>query len=462
MYHRILLLIVLFCSPYLWAFDFGKIPPEEVSVYIQDLQTGKALVSHRADTAVNPASVMKLVTTFTALRSLGSDYSWQTEWKSDAPVKNHILEGDLYWVGSGNPVLDQNDLLDVQSQLAARGIRHIRGQLVLDRQIWSNNGSAEDFDADSAETFATPPDPHMLAYKVVWLKPERNEQGITTVTLNPPLPEVPQQYNIGLYPSAAGCPSLKSYLNARYQNGTLVAEGRIPEPCLGQEMFVNMLDSTDFAARSFINQWRANGGTINSSFRIGITPKHATTLAVNHSKPLSDVLSDMNKNSNNIIARSIFLTLGNLHSKQGDTVADARAEVRRQLAQANIDDEALVLENGSGLSRRERVSARMMGEILAQAYHSSFQKIFIDSLPIGGYDGTLKNRFKNATQSLHLKTGTLKNVRALAGYRLPQTSGEHPLAIVLIVNSEQAGNYPSEMDSLLSTWLQTAQTTVMP
>ena len=117
------------------ALDFGRIPPEEVALYVQDLHTGQVLLQHRADASVNPASTMKLVTTFAALRALGSDYRWHTEFKSDAPVRDGVLQGNLYWQGSGSPVFDQPDLQDMQAQLRAQGIRHIGGQVVLDRSV---------------------------------------------------------------------------------------------------------------------------------------------------------------------------------------------------------------------------------------------------------------------------------------------------------------------------------------
>ncbi|MDO5638301.1 MAG: D-alanyl-D-alanine carboxypeptidase/D-alanyl-D-alanine-endopeptidase [Neisseria sp.] len=449
MFRPLILTALLLLAGHAAALDLGRMQADEVAVYAQDLTTGEVLASHRADAAVNPASTMKLVTTFAALRALGDDYRWLTEWKSAGAVKGDTLDGDIYWVGSGNPVFDQNDLLDMQNQLRAQGITRINGQLVLDRGIWSSSGSADDFGDDAAEAFATPPDPQMLAYKVVWIRPERNEAGDTVVTLNPPLPDIPQQTRITVYPDAtAACPSLKPYLSARYQRGTLSFQGRMPESCLGQETFINMLDPQTFAGKSFVNHWRAAGGEIGDGWRSGHTPAQAATVAANQSKPLADALADMNKQSNNVIARSLFLTLGERHGRT-HTPQNAQAEIRRQLAQAGISDEALVLENGSGLSRRERVTARMLGDILAKAYRSPFQTAFTDSLPVAGGDGTLKNRFRQIGSPLRLKTGTLKNVRALAGYWLPPTPEQHPLSLVVIVNSERSGAYLADLDKLV-------------
>ena len=134
---------------------------------------------------------------------------------------------------------------------------------------------------------------------------------------------------------------------------------------------------------------------------------------------------------------------------------NAEAAVRRALRSAGLDDETLVLENGSGLSRRERASARFLGEMLAVARRSPFQTAFTDSLPVAGNDGTLKKRFQNIGSPLRLKTGTLKNVRALAGYWLPEAP-QHPLAIVVLVNSEQSGAYLPDLDKLVMQLLPAA------
>ena len=156
----------------------------------------------------------------------------------------------------------------------------------------------------------------------------------------------------------------------------------------------------------------------------------------------------MNKESNNVIARSVYLALGEQAARGRSGTQNAEAAVRRALRSAGLDDETLVLENGSGLSRRERASARFLGEMLAVARRSPFQTAFTDSLPVAGNDGTLKKRFQNIGSPLRLKTGTLKNVRALAGYWLPEAP-QHPLAIVVLVNSEQSGAYLPDLDRLV-------------
>lgn len=443
---HILAALILCCHfQVAFALDFGRIQPDEAAVYVQDLDSGEILLSHRADVAMNPASTMKLVTTFAAFRALGGNFRWQTEWRSNAAVANGALQGDLYWVGSGDPGFDQPDLLAMQQQLTQQGILSINGKVVLDRQVWGSSGSADGFENDAEENFVIPPDPHMIAYKVLWATATRNEAGQPAFLLNPPLYGIPTDTS-RLTETEGRCGKLSNHVSAKLENNTLVFSGRLPASCIGEKMFVNVFDAQRFAEESFRGHWLAQGLGGLYGFGRGTAPPNSRILAVHYSKPLSEILTDMNKHSNNLIARSVFLTLG--HQERGPhSVHNAEAAVRRQLVAAGLDDEALVLENGSGLSRRERLTARFLGSMLFQAYRSPFRDSFIHTLPIAGTDGTLRGRFRQVGRSLRMKTGTLRNVRALAGYWLPPNGRK--LAVVVLINSHRSGGYLPDMDALV-------------
>lgn len=437
--------------------DFGRMAADEVAVYVQDLDSGQVLAEHRADVSMNPASTMKLVTTFAALRALGPDYRWRTEWKSNAPVQGGVLQGDVYWLGSGDPVFDQPDIEAMQLQLRQQGIERIGGRVVLDRGVWGGMGSADGFEADEGALFVTPPDPHMVAYKVLWATAGISEDGQAQFDLNPPLVTIPRDIQVTTVQAPSRCGRLSQYVGAQYQDGVLQLSGRLPISCVGEKLMVNMLDAPTFAQESFRGHWVGSGGN-DVGFAMGSTPAQARVLAVSESKPLTEVLTDMNKFSNNLIARSVFLTIGAHDAASRRTVQNAKSAVRRQLVQAGLDDEALVMENGSGLSRKERLTARFMGQMLASAWHGPNREAFVATLPIAGQDGTLKNRFKRVGSGLRMKTGTLKNVRALAGYWLPEHHGEHALAVVVLVNAQRSSSYLPDMDKLVRRLIDEAQT----
>ena len=441
-----LLLSLTLCATAFAQPNIGRMPPNEVAFFVQDLNTGEVLAEHNADMPMNPASVMKLVTSYAALDTLGADFRWHTVWKSRAAVNNGVLDGNLFWTGSGDPTMEQDDLIAMQQSLRQKGIRTIGGKIILDRSVWSKVATADNFARDAGKSFTIAPDQNMLSYKVVWVGVERDENGQLAVVTKPPLPNIAVQNN-AQFVAGSGCGNIARILKAHWDGAVLHIGGRIPAGCENQALYVNMLPPEEFACESFIGQWQKQGGQGRNICLEGETPQEAQVVAEHFSAPLSDAIRTMNKQSDNLFARSIFLTLG--ANQAGDTVENARAAVMSSFKQAGIDTQGLVIENGSGLSREERVTARTLGTMLYRAYYNDlFNEAFIDSLPIAGHDGTLRRRLRDVG-GLRMKTGTLKDVRALAGFRLPENLNEPPLVVVVMINSPKSGAYLGDMDNLV-------------
>ena len=457
MLHRLFLLLTLslFSLP-LWALNLYGIPADQVAVWVADIDSDQpVLAEYRADAAVNPASTMKLVTSYSGLMRLGPTFQWQTRLASNAPIVDGVLQGDLYWIGSGDPMFDQDNLLMLLKELRLRGIHAINGRLILDGSIWTSIGHAEDFGDDSERAFMVAPDPHLTALKVAWVVFFFDNNGPRAV-LDPPRQGVRLQTELTEDPSPLNCPDVRQRIKIQEAGDTIRISGRLPRACDRARSYINVLGHAAFAEQSFIAQWRALGGTGPSGLGHAKAPANAQVLAQYDSQPLSEALYGINKFSNNTMARTLYLTMGVQEAKGLDTVAGAEAAVRRTLAQSGISDEVLVLENGAGLSRRERVSARMMGELLRQAARGPYASEFIASLPIAGVDGTLKHRFAKQAGRLRLKTGTLANVRALAGYW--QAPNGHRLALVVIVNSDNARQYIPAMEKIIAEQIAAYQT----
>ena len=452
------LLILFFLLPlsFAYAVDFGKIRSDEIGYYVADLSTGQVLAAHREDVAMNPASTMKLLTSFAALNILGPDFRWTTQFRSNAQISNGILHGDLYWVGSGDPVFDQKDLLKMIQEANHSGIRKISGRLVLDKSIWSTVGTAEHFDDDGEAAFTTAPDAHMLAYKVAWLNVEADDGGKPVVKLEPPMPDVVLNSTVTMRASGA-CRDIRHYLKIKTEGGLIDVTGSLPSSCIGKNIYINILSMDQFVSQSLKAHWtQVNQTRISGDVYKGIAPSDTTVLTQHNSPSLAAVLKTMNKHSNNVVARTIFLAIG---VKTGDygqnTIASAERAMRLTFAKNGLyDNEDLIIENGSGLSRRERVTPRFMGEMLKKVYDGPHRDVFVDSLPIAGVDGTLKYRLANVGPRLKMKTGTLKNVRALAGFWLPEDGGR-ALAIVVIVNSPDSVRYLPDLDHLVTELVKT-------
>ena len=315
---------------------------------------------------------------------------------------------------------------------------------MLDKSLWQGVPTAEAFHDDSDAAFTVEPDTHMLDYHVVWLQflnqePERWK-------LFPPLAGVKVDDSQLRWNTQSSCGQLKNRVQSQWLGSTILLKGSINAACTDQTMYSKGVVGDEFVYRAFTGLWQGMGGTGADGFRVSTTPIAAGRILAKHqSAPVAKVVETMNKYSNNVIARSLIL-LADTGNKVG--AEHALQQVRQQLQHDGIDDGAVVLENGSGLSRRERVSARMMGTLLNKAYHSPYREAFWNSLPIAGVDGTLRKRFKPLTGRLHLKTGTLDNVHALAGYGVDDAG--QTVSIVVMVNGKDTPQTLTQMDNLVT------------
>jgi len=442
---RRLLMAMLAVSPLALAANLGALRADEVALWAAPVEGRTVFDEHRADAAMNPASTMKLVTAWAALNRLGPGYRWRSELKSTAVLENGVLRGDLYWIGRGDPRFDSARLTELLRQLRLRGVQRIDGRLLLDKRAFSRIGSADGFDGDAERVFSVPPDTHLSNLKVAWLR-YFYEQGRPQVVLDPPLPGF--RLDNRLQPgSTASCGDVREHAEVSISGSSIRVSGKLPPACDGAASYVNVLDNDGYAAQSFAAIWQQLGGEGPRGVAQGDTPPDARQLVRLDSEPLPQALNDINKYSNNTMARSVWLTLGAENPHSGDTVADAQLAVRSLLLERGIAAEPLQLENGAGLSRRERISARQLGAILLDAARGPYAAEFIASLPLAGEDGTLRRRFAGLGPRLRLKTGTLGDTRALAGYW--QAPSGQRLAIVALLNSARAAQLQGALDALV-------------
>ena len=428
------------------ALELYGIKSDEIALWAAPVEGAAVLEAYRAEQAINPASTMKLLTGWSALTRLTPDFHWHTELVSNAPLVNGVLQGDLYWIGAGDPHFANRDLQGMLRALRARGIERIEGRLLLDKRAFSRIGSASDFGGDAARVFMVDPDTHLTGLKVAWLRFFNDGNG-ARVVLDPPLAGV--RLSSALRDGGDGpCDDVRKQVDIQVEKERVSVSGALPRSCDGVQSFVNVLDHDQYAGQAFAALWRELGGSGPLASGRGTAPAGARVLASHDSEPLPVALTDINKYSNNTMARVLYLTLGRVAGGSGDTVGDAERAVRQTLAEAGIDAAPLVLENGAGLSRRERVSARLLGEVLRHAARGPYGGEFLASLPIAAADGTLRKRFADLGPQLRLKTGTLDGVRALAGYW--QAADGRRLAIVAIVNSPRAAELVPSLDRVVA------------
>ena len=427
----------------------AEIPLQAVSVAAQPIDAKAPTLGHRSGAPMNPASLMKLITTLAALETLGPAYTFRTEALADAAPENGVLAGNLYLRGSGDPKLTYDRLWLLLRELRGRGLREIRGDLVLDRSVFvpvAHDPAA--FDGRPLRPYNVGPDALLFNFATLHLTlipPETN--GGAVRLLAEPLPAGLVVVNRLRPTDARQCGSeWREALTAQFVAGQLILSGDYPRACGEKRWHLAGLSNAALLHGAFTRLWRELGGEFSGGVREGIEPPRAVSLAYSESPSLGELVRDINKFSNNVMARQVFLKLGN-----GEQLAAEQA-VRAWLEKKGLDFPELVLDNGAGLSRSARLSAASLIRLLAAGWASPLMPEFVASLPIAAIDGTVKKKFNGngAAGQAHLKTGSLEGVRGIAGYLLDR-HGRRQL-VVFLVNHENAARAQPAFDALLE-WL---------
>ncbi len=440
-------------APVTQALARAGLPVSSTAAYVQAVDAPQPDVAYNADQAMNPASVMKLVTTLAALELLGPTYTWKTEAYVLGRLDGDALDGDLVLKGYGDPKLTIENFWLFLADLRARGLREIRGDLVLDRTYFdiADHDPAK-FDGEPLRAYNVGADALLLNYKAVrfHLRPSATAKSVV-VFPEPRLAQLEVGSDVRLTDGPCGDwrAGLKYELR---QNGPLVRvsfSGALPASCGEQVWNLAPFPSAQYVYGVFKALWEELGGTLRGGVRDGAAPAEAKPYASHESPAAAEVLRDMNKFSNNVMARNIFLTLSaETLAPPGRYDRSAQA-VQSWLAARKLDLPELVIENGSGLSRNDRITARGLGRLLIAAYRSPVMPEFVSSMPLVAYDGTMKKRMRYdaVAGQAHVKTGSLADVRSLAGYVLDRNGRCY--AVVFIVNHANAGAAQGVEDALL-------------
>ena len=424
------------------------IPREAVALYVQQVDTGTPVLAWNADVPMNPASTMKLVTALAALELLGPSYTWTTEAYAQGMLAGDTLYGDLALKGYGDPKLDLERFAGMLAELRSRGLRDIRGDLVLDRTHFQlDHSDPARFDNEPSRPYNVIPDALLFNYKSVRMQfvPEP-DSGTVQILTTPPFPQIEIANQLAL--GAAGCTAMPDRPQVQIEVPRLTFTGVFPKDCGEHERNFALLSPDEYALSLFRLTWTDLGGQFQGGVRAQPVDPQARRLLSVQSQPLAELIRDVNKFSNNVMARQMFLSLSG--AKGSPATAQRSAElVGEWLRNAGIDAPELVLENGSGLSRTERISARSLARILLRGFVSPLMPEYVASLPIVGVDGTVRRRLGNsaAAGQAHIKTGYLSGVRAVAGY--VRNRAGNWLAVVAIVNHPGAAAAQEFQDAFI-------------
>jgi D-alanyl-D-alanine carboxypeptidase/D-alanyl-D-alanine-endopeptidase (penicillin-binding protein 4) len=435
------------------AFAEEHIPLAAVGAYVQELGKSQPVFVQQPARPMSPASTMKLVTTFAGLELLRPDYRWKTEAYADGTIDAGVLHGDLVLKGYGDPKITVEQFQDLIARLRATGLTTISGDLVVDRSYFApapyDPGA---FDAEPLRPYNVGPDALLVNFKSVRFVFAPSAAGdAVDIRAEPAL------INVALHGAprliAGECGDWKAGLVAAFDARDDAADvsfgGEYRAACGEREWFVALLDAPHYVLGAFARMWADAGGHFAGTVREGRVPRDAQPLAVLQSPPLYDAVRDINKLSNNVMARQLFLTLATTLRPPPATTANASRAIGRWLARRKLHFPELVLDNGSGLSRRARISARSMARLLVAADSSDVRDEYVSSLAVAATDGTVRRRFltDEVADQAFLKTGTLEGVRAIAGYVLDPAGRR--FVVVCFVNHRNAMRAQAPLDQLV-------------
>lgn len=437
------------------ALSKAQLPADSVAIVLQPVDGGPPLISHNAGKAMNPASVMKLVTTYAALEALTPAYRWKTEVYRNGLVSQGVLDGDLIIKGSGDPAFNISDFWRLLQLVQQQGIRQIRGNLVLDLSAYAPEVSQrpvlddEPWRAYNANPSALLLNGRNTSFRFVASK----VAGKPVVQISQEF-ELPQIRVINTMQTRKGtCNDWRGDLHysitPQADGATVVFSGTLPEQCDERYLELSVLDDTQYVFFSFKKLWAQLGGQFNGQLLRAPAIDTTNLVTTWWSSPLDNVVRDINKWSNNVMARQLLLTIA---LEAGFTPADevgGTLALKQVLRQRGLQFPELVLENGSGLSRIERISAEHLAQLLVTAWQRPVMPVFMASMPILGMDGTTKKRLADGASKgmAYLKTGSLEGVSSLAGYVQDSTGKRYVL--VVIANHARASAVRAVQDTLL-------------
>jgi D-alanyl-D-alanine carboxypeptidase/D-alanyl-D-alanine-endopeptidase (penicillin-binding protein 4) len=411
-----------------------------IGLYIRATDNEKPLVVFQANKALNPASVAKVITTAAALSRLGAGYRWSTEIWYTGTIRNNTLEGDLYFVGNGDPYLTPERFWRLLNRIKIFGIEHINGNVYFDSTYFDPEPiDYAAFDEQPFRTYNVGPNAFLVGFQAT----EFHFDVVNGTVVIKPFPASQKIKVVNNVKAGSGrCVSWQKRLTLATEQKKdylqVTIGGRFARSCGKRTMYRRVSGAEDHFQHFFLPLWQQIGGSLQGDIKPGRVPRDAQLALEHGSVTLAEAVRLINKFSNNVMTRQVLLTLGAKEFEPPGTTAKGIVAIKRWLAQQQLQEPSLVLDNGAGLSRETRVTARFLGELLYNTFYQGYMPEFIASLPVSGYDGTMAHRFRDTPLQghAHIKTGLLDFVQSMAGY--VTTADGKRYVVVMLHNDKRA------------------------
>ncbi len=408
-----------------------------------------------ADVPMSPGSIMKVVTTYAALEILGPTFHWDTDFLTDGQMVGDTLKGNLYVRFGGDPKLTFERIWVTLRELRDMGINRIDGDLVLDGSYFEIDGgfpAFEDNGDNPHAPFLVEPSAYLTNLNLMHFQIRADERG-TQAWSTPALSEVVIDNRVTAV-AEGPCPARRNFewepVMQASGKVTVRVTGELPQGCR-TTTYLSLLPQEQYSASLIRSLLGEMGIIVSGGNQTGLTPENARLVMKTTSPDLVTMVRDINKWSSNVMARQLLLTIGaqnRLDNENDDRVAGIRV-IYDWLEKKGIDTAGMVIDNGAGLTRHGRITARQGAKILQHAWNSPYASDLMASMPIIAMDGTMARRLRNTGMDGEgrIKTGYLENVRSIAGFTRDENNTTW--AVVGMVNNDPAWNGQAVLDRIL-------------
>ena len=435
---------------------YRNIPDDALSIYVEDLATGEVVLAWNESEPRNPASVEKMVTTLVALDTLGPAYRWKTEVSLLGDVSDGVLNGDLLMKGFGDPYLVTERFWQLLRQIRQQGVSKVNGNLLIDDSFFDvGNYDPAAFDREPLRAYNVAPNALLTNFKVIryYFEPDATSSRVK-VRLEPELENLDVVNQLRIAGGACRGYQRGITITPSEDFSRITFSGKFPSGCEIYSMARTALGHNEFTYGLFKALWQESGGEFSGAWKNVVAAEDSEPTLIFDSLPLAEIIAKVNKHSNNVMAKQLLYTLAAEKLGPAGTEAKGRQVVREWLAEHGMDFEELKIDNGAGLSRESRMTARHLGTMLRYAYESPFMPEYLSSLSLSGLDGTLSRRFRDSslTGQAHMKTGSLDHVSAVAGY-FQSGTGNRYIVVALLNHTDIHRGPGQEVQEMLLRWL---------
>lgn len=415
-----------------------RIARDDVSLLVQAVDEDQPRLALNLDTPRNPASTVKLITSWTALDLLGPTHTWQTRIYALGPISNGVLNGDLLIKGYGDPFLVLEDFWKMLGELRRAGVQEINGDLLLDNSAFDVvEQDPAAFDGSGFRLYNTLPAALMVNFQALnfYFRAD-TAAGKVRIAAEPKLPNLKITNKVKLTSGACRgkAPTIILQQADPADPDHVLFTGDMPLACRNYHIGRSAMTPQSYTYGVFKLLWQQWGGSITGTWREARLSGKRRPLVNWRSRPLAEVLRPLNKWSNNLMTRMLLYTIGTTQYPAPVSRAQGAQALVDHLRSRGFDVDGLVIDNGSGLSRDTRISARLMGDVLRRAWFEPTMPEFVASLAIAGKDGTMRKRFRRGRENgrMHVKTGSIDAVSAIGGY--VHTAAGRTFVVTMLAN----------------------------